>query len=191
MPVFSVYDRLQCFLNQLWYYMVFFFCIWKLSVWSFVLFLLVLSILSNTYLPMGFEYFLLWRLCPLYNEKHCCVKEAIILTVKIWWSGHKIIYSGNPIKFIRNLQNRKFHGISNKFDKFCSYALFWPKMRCGNFVCPERGLLFTSQTSNFQYLPSALSEVNDKSDDTHYKKRFIDFALVQCALAPYHHFCLL
>ena len=45
---------------------------------------LSLSIWSNTYLPMGFAYFLLWRLCPLYNEKRCCVKEAIILTVKIW-----------------------------------------------------------------------------------------------------------
>ena len=102
----------------------FFFCKWKLSVWSFVFFLLVLSILSNTSLSMGFAYFLLWRLCPLYNEKHCCVKEAIILTVKIWWSGHKIIYSGNPIKFIRNLQNRKFHGNSNKFDNFAHMPYF-------------------------------------------------------------------
>ena len=119
----------------------FFFWKWILSLWSFVFFfLLVVSILSNTYLPMGFVYFLLWRLWPLYNEKHCCVKEAIILTVKIWWSGHKIIYSGNPINFFRNLQNRKIYGISNKFDNFHLYAQFWHKMRCGDFVCPERGL---------------------------------------------------
>ena len=136
-PVFSVYDMLLesvvllygdfSFGNECFQFDHFFF-------------LLVVSIWSNTSLPMGFAYFLLWRLCPLYNEKHCCVKEAIILTVKIWWSGHKIIYLGNPIKFFRNLQNRKIYGISNKFDNCYLYAQFWHKMRCGNFVCPERGL---------------------------------------------------
>ena len=120
-PVFSVFDRLQCYLNQLCCHMVFF--LLEMNTFSLIIcffFLLVVSILSNTYLPMGFAYFLLWRLCPLYNEKRCCVKEAI--KVKIWWSGHKIMYLGNPIKFICNLQNRKIYGISDKFDNFYWYA---------------------------------------------------------------------